>query len=150
MTSLNPSDVPVALRAAYEAARYEVHVDNGVFVLRHGSAHPEFDALLRSRFPTAASWTFVTAWNPYSKALTDTENHTRQKELHAWVTSQGLSWLQGVGCDDHSDWREESLVIVDLGRDRSRAVGARFGQYAVLVGEVGGIAEVCACGDSKG
>ncbi len=144
-TPLSPPLSP-ALRAAYEAARYEVHVNDGrVFVLRHGNRHADFDAFLRQGHPDARSWAFVTAWNPYSQRLSTVENAARQSELRAHVNAMGFVVLDGVGCDDGSDWREESLVVVGTARADACALGVRFGQHAVLVGELDACAEVCAC-----
>ncbi len=144
-TPLSPPLSP-ALRAAYEAARYEVHVDDErVFVLRHGNRHPDFDAFLRHRHPDARSWAFVTAWNPYSQPTSTEKNATRQSDLRARVAAQGFAVLDGVGCDDGSDWSEESLLVIGIARADACALGVRFGQHAVLVGELDACAEVCAC-----
>jgi hypothetical protein len=137
---------PLRDTIATKAARYEVHVNDGrVFVLRHGNRHADFDAFLRQGHPDARSWAFVTAWNPYSQRLSTVENAARQSELRAHVTGMGFAVLDGVGCDDGSDWSEESLLVIGIARADACALGVRFGQHAVLVGELDACAEVCAC-----
>ena len=151
MTTTNPAAGPLSpeLRAAYEAARYEVHIDGGErIVLRHGALHATLDELLRRRHPTARSWAFITAWNPFSERLSKNENDARQRDLCAQLAARGLPTIEGVGRDETSDWHEESLLVVGIDRVEACAFGSRFGQYAVLVGKVGGAAEVCACATS--
>jgi hypothetical protein len=117
-------------------------------VLRHGALHAALDELLRRRHPTARSWAFITAWNPFSQRRSKNENDAQQRDLRAQVAARGHPTIEGVGRDENSDWHEESLLVVGIDRAEACALGSRFGQYAVLVGEVGGAAEVCACAAS--
>ncbi len=151
MTTTKPMTEPLSpeLRAAYEAARYEVTLDDGsVFVLRHGARHPQLDAALQRCDPTATSWAVVTAWNPFSNRLSRDENDERQRALRARIAALGLATFDAVGRDDASDWHEESLLVVGLDEAAACALGSQFCQHAVFVGAVGEPAAVCFCPDS--
>ena len=134
-----------ALLGVYQDAIYEVRVPKyGLFQLHIGKQHPQLDNALRILFPACQRWTFLTAWNPRSKLLSDTENATRQALLCARLRENGLKWLPAVGraAPEQAPWTEESLFVLDLDTEQLIKLGKEFDQNAVLVGEVGGQAEL--------
>lgn len=130
-----------ALLAAYQNAIYEVRVPQfGLFQLHIGQQHPELDDVLRILYPWCQRWTFLTAWNPRSRPLPDSENARRQALLCARLHELGLTWLaaEGRAAPEQAPWQEESLFIMDLDQANLNRLGKEFEQNAVLVGEVGG------------
>ena len=96
------------------------------------------------------SFTFVTAYNPYSDATTPPHvNLARAQVLRNWVREQGYAWLPAAGVDPSGDWPVEvGVMVFDLPLGRALEVGAGFGQHAICYGGVEGVLEVlwCRCG----
>ena len=71
------------------------------------------DLLLKFRANTSA---FLTAYNPYSRKLSRSENETRQTELLSILKENGYKFFYGYGQGDNADWAPETSVLV-LGID---------------------------------
>ena len=125
--------------------------------IRTGEANPDVDNLfIASRLAStdsvvSASWAYITAWNPASQLLDDSENAARQDELRREVAARVVSdevaaYYEGEGVPDVGDWTPEaSLLIIGIDRGAASALGARFGQNAILVGDWGGRADLLLC-----
>jgi hypothetical protein len=107
-------------------------------VLRIGECHPAFDACL-AEF-SGRSWSVLTAWNPGSVPRTEEENAAAQTTLTATLAEMGRVVWPARGESPERDWVEESLCVLDLDREQARALARRFGQVALVHGEVGGAA----------
>jgi hypothetical protein len=126
---------------AYHRTTYRVFEGDSEIDIRIGGAPPALDRLLANR--GAATWAFVTAWNPGSNELPSAENRARQRELTDTVERHGWPALPGVGIGDDGAWpAEESLLVLGIPRDRALALARRFGQAAIVFGERGGVAEL--------
>jgi hypothetical protein len=123
------------LDAAYRATSYVVDGPDGAFALRVGETSPPLDDLLRRH--GARSWAFVTACNPGSIPLSADENRGRAEELTRVVSEGGYPFRTGRGIGE-GDWLpEESLLVLEIALEDAAALGRRFGQNAILVGEAG-------------
>jgi hypothetical protein len=112
----------------------------GVHALRIGARHQAFDAELEAT--GAQCWAVVTAWNPGSLPRSAEENAAAQAELLKAVAELGLSSWAAEGKADAGGWREESLCVLELDAARAVALGRRFGQLAVVVGQRFGAAQL--------
>lgn len=89
-----PAPTP-ELIAAYRTARYRVSAPQGDVLLRVDAINPCVAAMLAQ---ADAPWAvFVTAHQPFSRAVSAEENAARQAELLAWATAHGMAWLSGEG-----------------------------------------------------
>lgn len=131
-----------AFRTAYENTDY--CVPEVSLCLRMGDACPPLDRLLRSYNQQWA--VFVTAWNPGSILSTVSENEAAQAELLARVQRAGWPYWTGFGRGRSGDWpAEESLLVLGPTEVEARALGAAFGQVAVVGYRLGGVAELWSC-----
>ncbi len=136
-----------ALDAAYRAALYHADLPTGRVTLCVGERTQALDSLLTDT--GHASWTFLTAHNPYSNRLTPTENAARHAELLEVIAATGLPQFPGEGAanpdgpDWPADWPAEiSLLILGLPEADALALARRFGQNALLRGRPAGPAEL--------
>jgi hypothetical protein len=113
--------------------------------LRVGQRHPELDSLLVARGVT--TWAYVTAFNPGSKLLEAEENITRQQELEHIVTTLGFQSYSGVGIGEDRRWQpESSLLILGIRQCDAVRLAQRFGQVAIVCGELGQETQLVVCG----
>jgi hypothetical protein len=134
--------VTPGLRKTYLQTAYVVWAPQGVHALRIGARHPAFDAELTA--VGATSWAFITAWNPGSIPREAEQNTRAQGELVRVIAQLGFQAWPAEGKADSGGWREESLCVLDLEAAAAVAVGRRFGQLAVVVGQPGGAAQLLA------
>ncbi len=130
--------------AAYLATAYRVDAPSGPVVIRIGSRHPAIDRLLRSY--GADDWAFMTAANPrsvmYSRAANDAANAVLRERLR----DAGMDFLEGQGVADDAGWLpEDSVWVPGLARAEALVWGRRCDQNAIVVGRLGGVAELLAC-----
>jgi len=132
-----------SLEAAYRNTTYGVDHPAGTFGIRlHASCAP-LEMLLRAH--GVATWAYVTACNPRSHKLTDAENAVRHAQLLARVRESGFSYFAGRGSADDASWSEASLLILGISEVKALQLGAAFDQHAVVVGVLGGCAELRWC-----
>ncbi len=124
----------------YECTRYEAHLPQGKVVLRHGEPAPVLDAE-----PGGPSWAFITAWNPGSRRLSRPENEQRQKALVKQLSGR-YRLFPGAGIGDDEKWPPElSLLVLGIPREEALALARAWGQFAILLGARGQVAEVTMC-----
>lgn len=128
------------LRQAYLRTAYVVRAPQGVHALRIGALHPAFDAEVSAAGERC--WAVVTAWNPGSLPRGAEENARAQGALLRTVAELGLAVWPGEGKADAGGWREESACVLGLEAASAVALGREFGQIAVIVGQVGGAAQL--------
>jgi hypothetical protein len=127
------------LDTAYRATAYCAETPEGRLVLRLGEPCVPLDRLLAAR--GLSTWAYVTAYNPGSVPAPDAENEARQRELRAAVARAGQPFYEGAGVGE--SWPPEpSLLVLGIGEAEAAALGRRFGQRAVVVGDLGGPARL--------
>lgn len=132
------------LQTAFEATTYRVLLPTGEIDIRIGRTNIALDDLLDDA--GAATWAFLTAWNPGGGADGRTpENLARGEELRR--ACAGFRCHEGAGlAEEGSDHpAEQSLLVLGIGRSEAVEVGRRFGQLAVVVGTRGVAAELVWC-----
>ena len=81
----------------------------------------------------AISVTFITAFNPLGKLLSEADNKIRHEYLIKDLNNMKLEWIDGVGQDPDGLWpSEKSLLIFDLDLEAARELGNRHEQNAIL------------------
>jgi hypothetical protein len=130
------------LEEMYRQARYVVKDGDVRFTIRLGQANGELDEFLDVR--NAASWAFLTAYNPFSQPASDEQNEVRQTELIDVIGEMGFEFLSGYGTGD--GWEPEaSLFVLGIPRETAVSLATKFEQHAILFGDAGGEAELVWC-----
>jgi hypothetical protein len=131
-----PVVIPAELRAAYEATNYDVETGDGIVTLRVGRPVPARMLGLRPDWTRLA---VVTAYNPFSNALSDADNAERHQRLLHAVIAAGHAVLTALGTGESDKWRPEvSLAIFDPSDDELDDWMVEFGQNAIVVAERSG------------
>ncbi len=118
------------LLLAYRNTRYTVQA-TPPFVLKIGAT----SAALRQWMDqhTCHCAAFMTACNPYSEVLDETENARRQRTLEHAIVQRGLPYLSGLGQPLDGNWLPEASCLVGgLSLDDACALGRKFEQNALV------------------
>jgi len=125
------------LKEAYEGTKFKVF--DLPIVIKINKHCTELDALIRQH--DVAEWAFITAWNPYSKVLSDAENSHRHQQLVEWVKPY-QSW-EGEGLGTDASWKpERSLLILGISKNEAIALGTSLEQNAIVYGKMNEPAEL--------
>jgi len=80
-----------------------------------------------------SSAAFITAWNPYSKSMSETENAERNLMLHDVIVNDGYVLINGFGQDPLEEWPgEDSYLVLGLDLEYSKVLGIKFSQNAIV------------------
>lgn len=134
------------LLKAYNDTRFIVYKPDGEIVLRVGEQNAELDDLMNGF--RAMSCAFITACNPGSVRLADTENADREDELIAETRRRGWQFLYGRGVGEDRNWPpEDSILIIGMSRVDAMEIGRLFGQLCVVYAEREAPVELLLCED---
>ncbi|GAB1510992.1 DUF3293 domain-containing protein [Actinophytocola sp. KF-1] len=143
-TGRRPAGVPDDLAEAYRTTTFRTVTPRGPVDARIGRPSPDLDALLHSE--NAHCWAFLTAWSPGGRVLPVAENQRRDHALRQRLRATGVPVLPGIGIGTDPDWPpEDSVLAVGLDRYTASAIGAEFGQDAIVVGDRGAAPELLWC-----
>ncbi len=124
------SELDAFLVAAYRETEYQV-TEGAPFVLKVDEPCPALLGLYRAKNVSCAA--FITACNPFSRELTDSENAVRQTELASELKRRSLSYLEGVGHHPSGDWPgEPSFLALGLALEAAKSLGKAFEQNAII------------------
>jgi hypothetical protein len=116
---------------AYKNTKYKVFEVN--LTIEIGKSNQELDAILAKH--NANEWAFITAFNPYSRVLTDNENKVRHEELKN-LTENYVTY-EGHGVGEDPTWEPElSLLIIGISMEEASIIGKKFEQNAIVYGEL--------------
>jgi len=136
------------LLEAYRRTTFLADTPRARLALRVGQRSAQLDDLLATHDVT--SWAYVTAFNPGSQLLPVEENLPRHRELERLVASLGYESYPGEGVGDDGQWPPEaSFLVLGIARNDAARLGQRFGQIAVVYGELGQTAELVVCDESS-
>jgi hypothetical protein len=122
--------VDPALQAAYAETEFRVDGPSS-FVLRIG--HPSEQLALAHVQQQVSCSAYLTACNPRSAPLSDTDNQQRQLALAAELTRRGLYFLPGVGQHPYNGWPgEPSYLVFGLSLEEAMALGRDWEQNAIV------------------
>ena len=134
-----------ALFDAYRHTTFHANTPHGRLILRVGQRCVELDDLLHRH--GVITWGYVTAFNPGSVLLSVDVNVARQSELERAIATLGLVSYPGEGVGEEGCWPPEpSFLVLGISRGDALKLGQKFGQLAVVCGELGREAELVVCG----
>jgi hypothetical protein len=130
------------LIAAYRATDYVLFVGDGPDVtLNIGKHNRDFDRELDRRHADTA--VVITAYNPRSVVLSDTENRARHVELTALLDASGHDYALGEGRDPTGAWKAElECVVFGIRVETGLELARRFAQNAIVFVSKGGAPEL--------
>ena len=118
------------LISAYKVTNFHVKADPD-FTLNVGKVSEELKELLKQNRVESAA--FITAWNPYSKSLSDEENQSRNKQLKNELIIRSLKFIDGFGQDPLGQWAgEDSFLVLGIELEASKKLGVQFEQNAIV------------------
>ena len=126
----------MTLRSAYLSTTYRAFIVNqDQLDLIVGQSNHALDQLLSTG--GLDSYAFITAWNPFSKTVSDEENHTANKALKSELGQYRI--YEGIGIPKQpSKWEgEQSFLILGINREEATRLGTKYQQNAIIYGEVG-------------
>lgn len=128
------------LLKAYSKTEFHVFLEPPV-VLKIGVISPPMGDLFRnSKINTAA---FLTAFNPFSQAVTDADNEQAQARLSCDLQNGGFEALPGEGQDPEGLWPgEPSFLVLGISRLKAETLGRQFGQNAMVWVDAGLVPEL--------
>ena len=113
-----PDFVPVSLRYAYLSTEILVSLDG------------EWQPIMQLPELDAGSVIVLTAHNPRSQRLSDSDNQERNDALAAQLAESGHEVRPAEAFDPHSDWSESSFVVDGLSHKAARRLCREYGQFA--------------------
>lgn len=121
----------------YENTTYRVTVSGQQFDLKIGHHHEPFEHYCQAA--GIRQWAIITAFNPYSRSCPEAENHSANHQLQQELIELGFAIHSGDGVpSSDSDWKtEEGFFITNISIDKAIALGEKYRQNAIVVGEVG-------------
>lgn len=91
----------------------------------------------------AYAYAIITAYNPYSKILTERENQENQTKLQTKLDEGGYLYLRAKGKPTLSDWLPEpSFFIVDIKKFEVLALATSFRQNAIVYGTINSVPQL--------
>lgn len=122
---------------AYNKTEFRVY--SPPLIIKIGIANEELRELLVSA--NATKWAYITAFNPFSKILTEVENLKRHEELKEKIGN--YSFYEGEGVGEDKTWEPEiSLLVVDIPLNYAIEIGKLYEQNAIVFGEINGVPEL--------
>lgn len=84
------------------------------------------------------SYCLITAYNPQSKELSESENIGRQRRLSAELHELGYSFLEGYGGSKDDTWpREPGFFVIGISEVDAVSLALKYEQHAIVYGEKG-------------
>lgn len=111
--------------SVYQAAIYKA--DGIAFVL---TEKPTGVVLFQGR-----KFAIITAQNPQSEPLSETENQQRNQALEKDLKSLRLEYTLSTGENPNGTWIEEGFAVFDVELEQTLELGRKHGQHAILWGE---------------
>lgn len=125
------------LLEAYKNTKYKVFQHD--IVIEIDKLNYKLKELLNKYNST--EWAFITAFNPYSKVLTQDENIERHNELKVLTNSYII--FEGHGVGEDPTWEPElSLLIIGITKEDAIFIGNKFEQNAIVIGKVNSAPEL--------
>lgn len=141
-------EISAELALAYRSTSYVADTPKGEIIIRIGSASALMDELLADK--RVREWAFLSASNPGSKKLTETENSGRYEKLRSVLIELEKEFFEGYSRADDGGWPDEkSALVIGISLNEALEIGKRFGQLAIVSGARGGQAVLTDCQTGK-
>ena len=122
---------------AYNTTEYKVYSPS--LVIKIGIANQVLNDLLISY--NASTWAYITAFNPFSKILTEAENLKRHEGLKVKIAN--FKFFEGEGVGEDKSWEPEvSLLIIGISINEAIEIGEFYEQNAIVVGEINSVPQL--------
>jgi len=127
---------PSSLQQIYAATTYWLLLTGSAFGLRIGKTSIEFEDWLNAN--SISSWAIITAANPYSQALSLTENEARNVLLLQHLHQLGFyQCYPAEGRPDEGEWSPEpGFFIPNIKLPQALEIATQFEQNAIVFGNV--------------
>ena len=142
-----------SLLDAYRDTQYVVEPfgrGGGVrFELRVGERNAAFDLLLADDEAGPTTWAMLTAYNPGSRRRSGRENQNAHRRLKRQLEQSAARVWVGHGRNDDGTCSEPMWLATGIPLATALELGRKFGQNAILFGEVGGPAKLLVSEDGR-
>lgn len=129
------------LIAAYLRTIYRLQLASGTIELKIGELSPALDQLLSAR--GATRWAWLTAVNPGSQILEESDNRARLERMRDELGALGWAFFEAVAVDPDGCWPDEpSFFVLDPEAEPLRNLAKEHGQNACVAGESGGMPQL--------
>jgi Protein of unknown function (DUF3293) len=124
------SAIDPALIQAYLETAYQVH-DARPCTLEIGVACPILAELHKTHAVTESA--FITACNPFSRLLKETENTARHAKLGQLLKQRGFVFLEGIGKHSTGNWPgEPGFLVLGISLEAASALANQLEQNAII------------------
>jgi hypothetical protein len=120
-------DDPIALARAFASAVYRVELGGEPVEFHVGRTADDIE----QRLP-AATYAFITAWNPDAERQPQQENARDDDALVARLAALGVEFRRTWAQDAEGGHREAGWLIAGLDLERADALGREFEQAGIL------------------
>lgn len=128
------SVIQSSLIDAYRNTDYRIlgnHLDTSGFILKIDRTSPELRALYKKTSSNSAA--FLTACNPFSQPLCDSDNTARQSQLRTELQTRQFFFFDGVGEDTTANWSgEQSYLVLGISLEEAKELSAAYEQNALI------------------
>ena len=115
---------------AYRETNYHVHGPHP-FILKIGTPCPEL--LPQYQASRTNCSLFITAYNPFSQQLDDTDNTPRHAALAATLAARDVVFTEGISQHPFNGWpAEPSFLAFGINLDEAKKLGRQFSQNAIV------------------
>lgn len=121
------SELASELAQAYAAAHYFVTIGHREWLFCVGQEARDIEREL-----DAASYLFVTAWNPPPEAASTDQNMAADQRLQSRLHEGGYRHHSSLGCNAQGGAVEYGWVVLDIGLEAADALAREFGQAGTL------------------
>lgn len=124
------TEIPAEILNAYQRADYVIFTDPD-FTFKIGQHSAALLQLLDKH--NSASAAFITASNPYSQTLPESENRNRNQALLKDLKHLGLTIYQAEGQDPEHEWPSEgSYLLLGIGKSEAMELAQKYQQNAIV------------------
>lgn len=124
------SAIDPALIQAYLETEYRIHGATPC-MLKVGVACPILAELHKTHAVTESA--FITACNPFSTLLKETDNAARHAKLRHLLKQREFVFLEGIGKHPAGDWPgEPGFLVLGISLETARALAGQLEQNAII------------------
>ncbi|TLU67494.1 DUF3293 domain-containing protein [Thalassotalea litorea] len=114
------------LMQVYHDTLFSAIIDGDVLSIPLGKSNGELHHLLQQQGVYAAA--LISAYNPYSKKVSDKQNLVADQTLQDDLINQGYQFYVGEGRNDTSTWIEPSALVLNIDRRNACALACQYQQ----------------------
>ena len=119
-----------SLIEAYENTNYYIYHDTEITI---NIAKKNIDLINLFKDKNLISASIITAYNTFSKIMTEEQNLSAQLQLKKMIEDSNLSYLDAIGQDIKKEWLgEPSFFIENISKENAIKLGKKFNQNAIV------------------